>query len=201
MKRKIVKIDEAKCLGCGLCARACHESAIEITGGKARLVRDDYCDGLGNCLPHCPAGAISFEERETVPYDKSAVAANKLEKKRVLKNWPVQIKLAPPKADYFDGAELLLAADCTAFACAGFHEKFVKNRVVLTGCPKLDGVDYSEKLAEIFKNNDIKALKTVRMEVPCCGGFVKAVETALEKSGKDTPNEVCIVSVSGDVKK
>ena len=169
MIRKIIQIDKEKCNGCGACALACHEGAIEMVNGKAKLVRDDYCDGLGDCLPACPTNAISFIEREALPYDDVAVKKN--QSVNQLSQWPVQIKLAPVNAPYFNGANLLIAADCTAYAFADFHHRFIRSRITLVGCPKLDAVDYSEKLAEIFKNNDIQSITVVRMEVPCCGGM------------------------------
>lgn len=193
MIRKIVSIDEEKCNGCGACAEACHESAIGMVNGKARLLRDDYCDGLGDCLPACPAGAISFTERDAAAYDHEAVQASRL------RQWPVQIKLAPVTAPYFDGAKLLVAADCTAYAFAGFHEKFIRGRITLVGCPKLDSVDYSEKLTEILKNNDIRDVTVVRMEVPCCGGLEYAVKTALQASGKFIPWQVVTISTEGKI--
>lgn len=233
MIRKIIKIDEEKCNGCGACADACHEGAIAMVDGKARLMRDDYCDGLGDCLPACPTGAISFVEREAAPYDKAAAEANVAAKRAAegklpcgcpgtysrelkreaaevpaprgsevvsrLSQWPVQIKLAPVNAPYFDGAKLLVAADCTAFARADFHERFIKGRVTLVGCPKLDGVDYAEKLTEIIRNNDIKDVAVVRMEVPCCGGIEEAVKRALMASGKFLPWQVVTVAVDGEI--
>ena len=229
MKRRIIEIDEAKCSGCGACAEACHEGAIAMVDGKAKLVRDDYCDGLGDCLPQCPAGAISFIEREAMPYDSAAVSAAKAEKGgrpfvcpgsrsrtiereektdfRAAENgvvsrlsqWPVQIKLAPVSATYFNGAKLLIAADCTAFARADFHERFIKGHITLTGCPKLDGVDYSEKLTEIIAKNDIKSVTVVRMEVPCCGGIEAAVKKALQASGKFIPWQVVMLGTDGSI--
>lgn len=236
MKRKIIKIDENKCNGCGLCADACHEGAIKIIDGKAKLIRDDYCDGLGDCLPVCPTEAITFEEREAAAYDKEAVEENlrrkneeklpcgcpgthskkinrgELESKTsitkntkdefigsYLSQWPVQIKLVPINAPYFDNANLLIAADCTAFAYGNFHSDFIKNHVTLIGCPKLDSNDYSEKLTEIIKNNNIKSIKVVRMEVPCCQGIENAVITALKNSGKMIPWQVNVVSIDGRI--
>ena len=212
MKRRVIHIDQDKCNGCGACASACHEGAIGMVNGKARLMRDDYCDGLGDCLPACPTNAITFVEREAAPYDEAAVQANKAALKAGkavdtafaptvsrLQQWPVQIKLAPVNAPYFNGAQLLIAADCTAYAYAGFHEKFMKGHVTLIGCPKLDAIDYSEKLTEIFRNNDICSISVVRMEVPCCGGMTYAVQRAIANSGKDIPCKVTVLSINGDI--
>ena len=212
MKRRVIHIDQDKCNGCGACASACHEGAIGMVNGKARLMRDNYCDGLGDCLPACPTNAITFVEREAAPYDEAAVQANKAALKAGkevdtafaptvsrLQQWPVQIKLAPVNAPYFNGAQLLIAADCTAYAYAGFHEKFMKGHVTLIGCPKLDAIDYSEKLTEIFRNNDIRSISVVRMEVPCCGGMTYAVQRAIANSGKDIPCKVTVLSINGDI--
>lgn len=226
MKRRIIQIDEEKCNGCGACAAACHEGAIGMVNGKARLLRDDYCDGLGDCLPACPANAISFVNREAAAYDEAAALANKakrparagcpgqrsVEFKREcaenaasapnasqLRQWPVQIKLAPVRAPYFDGAKLLVAADCTAYAYARMHEDFMRGRATLIGCPKLDAVDYSVKLTEILKNNEIQSLTIVRMEVPCCGGLEFAVRKALQESGKRIPWQVITLSTDGKI--
>ena len=212
MIRKIIKIDESKCNGCGACAAACHEGAIEIIDGKAMLTREDYCDGLGDCLPECPSGAISFEEREAPAYDEAAVLAAAQKKKESenstshmeagvsrLGQWPCQIKLVPVSAPYFKGAQLLIAADCTAYAYANIHEDFMKGRITLVGCPKLDSVDYSTKLAEIIRHNDIKSVTVLRMEVPCCGGLEMAAKKALQESGKSIPWQTITVSIGGDI--
>lgn len=216
MIRRIIRIDEEKCNGCGACADACHEGAIEMIDGKARLMREDYCDGLGDCLPACPAGAISFEEREAPAYNEAAVlAARTIARQREeeeaqavfrgtapasrLSQWPVQIKLAPVQAPYFAGAHLLVAADCTAYAYGDFHNQFIKNKITLIGCPKLDAVDYSEKLTQILAANDIKSVTVVRMEVPCCGGMEHAVKEALKASGKFIPWQVVTISTDGRI--
>lgn len=196
MIRKIIKIDESKCNGCAACATACHEGAIEMIGGVAKLTREDYCDGLGDCLPACPTGAITFEMREAPAYDEAAVLAAQEAK---LTQWPVQIKLVPTSSPYFKNANLLIAADCTAFAYGNFHREFIRNHVTLIGCPKLDAVDYSEKLTEILKNNDIKSVKVVRMEVPCCGGIENAVKKAFINSGKVIPWSVVTISTDGRI--
>lgn len=199
MVRRIIKINEEKCNGCSLCANACHEGAITMKNGKAQLIRDDYCDGLGDCLPVCPMGAITFEEREALAYDEAAVQerlkGKKIERKSQLMQWPVQIKLVPIEAAYFENADLLIAADCTAYAYDRFHEDFMKNHVTLIGCPKLDTGDYSEKLAEILKQNNVKSIKVVKMEVPCCGGMERAVKTALNNSGKIIPCQVVTLPI------
>ena len=278
MIRKIIKINEELCNGCGICAAACHEGAIGMADGKAKLLREDYCDGLGDCLPTCPTGAITFEEREAPAYDHEAVLAN--QKKQAepaggcpgsmartivreaagaqgngagrrpgmqqtagagtprpssaqqaagagtpqisgaqqtagagtpqpsgaqrcpgseLRQWPVQIKLVPVTTPYFDGANLLIAADCTAFTYGNFHQDFIRNHIVLIGCPKLDDGDYSEKLTEIIARNDIKSVKIVRMEVPCCGGIEHAAKKAIQNSGKFIPWQVVTISVEGDI--
>ena len=195
MIRRIIQIDEEKCNGCGACAAACHESAIGMVDGKAKLLRDDYCDGLGDFLPACPTGAITFVEREAAAYDEAAVIRNQ----RSLQQWPVQIKLVPTSAPYFDGAKLLIAADCTAYAYASFHEDFKNEKIVLVGCPKLDSVDYSEKLEEIIRSNNITEVTIVRMEVPCCGGLEMAAKRALQNSGKFIPWQVATISVDGKI--
>lgn len=195
MIRRIIQIDEEKCNGCGACAAACHESAIGMVDGKAKLLRDDYCDGLGDCLPACPTGAITFVEREAAAYDEAAVIRNQ----RPLQQWPVQIKLVPTSAPYFDGAKLLIAADCTAYAYASFHEDFMNEKIVLVGCPKLDSVDYSEKLEEIIRSNNITEVTIVRMEVPCCGGLEMAAKRALQNSGKFILWQVATISVDGKI--
>lgn len=196
MIRKIIEINEEKCNGCGLCAKACHENAIGMVNGKAKLLRDDYCDGLGDCLPTCTTGAITFVEREAAAYDEAAVEANKRKKNR---QWPIQIQLTPVNAPYFDGADLLIAADCTAFAYANFAKEIQKGKITLIGCPKLDPVDYSEKLTAILEQNDVKSVTIIRMEVPCCGGIQNAAVTAMKKSGKFIPWQVLTVSVEGEV--
>lgn len=199
MIRKIIHIDEDKCNGCGICATACHEGAIDIIDGKAKLVRENFCDGLGDCLPACPTGAITFEEREAPAYDEAAVMKAK-QSDRTLMNWPVQIKLVPVCAPYFDGADLLIAADCTAYAYVGFHREILKDRVTLIGCPKLDAIDYSTKLTEIVRNNNIRSVTIVRMEVPCCGGLEMAAANALKASGKLIPWQVVTITVEGKIK-
>ncbi|MGN0140878.1 MAG: ATP-binding protein [Roseburia sp.] len=201
MVRKIIHIDEEKCNGCGICATACHEGAIDIIDGKAKLVREHFCDGLGDCLPGCPMGAITFEEREALAYDEEAVLKAKREKEQEteLRNWPVEIKLAPIVAPYFQGAKLLIAADCTAYAYASFHKDFMKGKVTLIGCPKLDAVDYSEKLTAILANNDITGVTIVRMEVPCCGGLEMAARKALQDSGKFIPWQLVTISIEGEI--
>ena len=230
MKRRIININKEKCNGCGACASACHEGAIEMIDGVAVLTREDYCDGLGDCLPACPTGAITFEEREAPAYDEEAVNAAKAKKNQApapcgcpgsrskaikrevaaplgrqsaipsqLTQWPCQIKLVPINAPYFEDANLLVAADCTAFAYGNFHNDFIRNHISLIGCPKLDEGDYAEKLTQIIRNNNIKSVKIVRMEVPCCGGIENAVKRAILASGKFLPWQVITISTDGKI--
>ena len=200
MIRKIIQIDSEKCNGCGLCVTACHEGAIGMVDGKAKLLRDDYCDGLGNCLPACPTGAITFTEREAAAFDEKAVPAHKNKQAlsdSMLQQWPVQIKLVPVNAPYWDGADLLVAADCTAYAYAKFHQDFMQGKITLIGCPKLDEGDYTEKLTDIIRSNNIRSLTIIRMEVPCCGGIEYAATEALKASGKFLPRQVMTISTDG----
>ena len=230
MLRKIIKINESKCNGCGACAAACHEGAIEMVNGKAKLTREDYCDGLGDCLPACPTDAITFEEREAPAYDEEAVRRAKAGKHggtlpcgcpgtqsrairrdtpiqaqtesnatSRLSQWPCQIKLVPINAPYFDNANLLIAADCTAYAYGSFHNDFIRGRITLIGCPKLDDGDYTEKLTQIIANNNIKSVTVVRMEVPCCAGIENAAKRALQASGKFIPWQVVTFSTDGRI--
>ncbi|MBE6593368.1 MAG: 4Fe-4S dicluster domain-containing protein [Ruminococcaceae bacterium] len=236
MKRRIIKIDTEKCNGCGACAAACHEGAIEMINGKATLTREDYCDGLGDCLPACPTDAISFEEREAPEYNEAAVLAAKEKKASApqkahscpgshcpgtqsraikrdlqapigkstnvqsqLSQWPCQIKLVPVNAPYFENANLLIAADCTAYAYGNFHNEFIRNHITLIGCPKLDEGDYADKLTQIIKNNNIRSVKIVRMEVPCCSGIENAAKRAIMQSGKFIPWQVVTISTDGKI--
>lgn len=243
MIRKIVKIDEDKCNGCGDCVTACHEGAIELVDNKAKLVSDIYCDGLGDCLLGCPTGAISIIERESLPYDDDAVQErmkemknnnteakkdlkgcpgtvnriierpeNKLAKMQLkvkeksednlsqLQQWPVQLKLVNSSAPYLKNANLLVAADCTAFAYGSFHNDFIKGRIVVAGCPKLDDVNfYKEKIQEIIEKNNLKSITVVRMEVPCCGGIVAAAKKALLDSKTIVQYNEVIIGVNGEI--
>lgn len=245
MERKIVKIHEEKCNGCGICVKACHEGAIQIIDGKAKLISDEYCDGLGDCLPGCPEGAIEIIEREAVDYSEEAVqrlkkekdakkqevqsipcgcpgtAAKAISRKATavtdmkikqnittdsstnvseLRQWPVQLKLINTRAPYLKGADLLVAADCTAYAYADFHKDFIKDHITVIGCPKLDDIQYyEEKLAEILKVNDIKSITVVRMEVPCCAGIVNAVKTAMLNSQIIIPYREVIIGTEGNI--
>ncbi len=248
MQREIIIIDEEKCDGCGLCVPACHERAIQMVDGKAKLVSEIYCDGLGDCLGECPQGAITMETREAEDFNEAAVeqhlakleaqeavteakqvvqsqpafggcpgsAARTIEREAPvstavqesesaplqshLANWPVQIMLAPVQAPYFQGAKLLIAADCVPFAYADFHRKFVEGRTVIVGCPKLDDAEfYIEKLTKLFQGNDLQSIELPIMEVPCCSGLVQIVRSALAASGKKIPLTVSVIGIRGDL--
>ncbi|HHW32349.1 MAG TPA: 4Fe-4S binding protein [Clostridiaceae bacterium] len=241
--KKVIRIDEEKCTGCGTCVNTCHEGALQLVNGKAKLVSESYCDGLGACLPNCPSGALSLVDRETgttSAADNSVRPANAhlnekpfinnlgcgcpgshaktierktssfnarthdtgmhdFENESQLRQWPCQIRLVPVNAPYFDNAHLLIAADCTAYAYANMHRDFMRNKITIIGCPKLDATDYSEKLGEILKNHDIKSITVLRMEVPCCGGLVQAVKQALINSNKMIPWSITIISTDGNI--
>ena len=214
MSKKIIQIEEDLCIGCGLCANACQQNTIEIIDGKAKVIREDYCDGLGNCLPVCPVGAISFSDKDIVskkketkplpcgcPGNNTKVLDTKECMNSQLNQWPIQIKLVPENASYFENANLLIAADCTAYAYSNFHNDFIKDRITLIGCPKLDEGDYSDKLTNILRENSIKSVTVVRMEVPCCGGLENATIHALRECNKMIPWQVITISVDGDIKK
>lgn len=237
VKRKIIKIDESQCTGCGECITACAEGAIELKGGKARVVSDSFCDGLGACLAVCPAGALTIEEREAEEFDETAVekhqrqnemeiaispctvpisltpAAGAREAGRPdiekagaqaeisqLSNWPIQMRLVRPGAPYLKGASLLVAADCTAFAYPCIQKDFIKGRVTLVGCPKLDETEpFVGKLTEILKANDIKDITVLHMTVPCCSQLDRLVLEAIKRSGKKVPLESYVVGIEGNL--
>ena len=236
--RKIGKIDEEKCSGCGLCIPNCAEGALQIVDGKAKLMSEKFCDGLGACLGHCPEDAIIVIEREAEEFDEKAVevhlhkqqeaqpkpqpvfagcpSSRAMQFKLVetesepasetsgasqLTHWPVQLKLVPINAPYFQDADLLIAADCVPFAYPDFHRDFMKGKAVVVGCPKLDDIQYyREKLTEIFKTNSIKSITLPYMEVPCCFGLVKATEDAIAASGKKIPLKKIKMGIRGDIK-
>ena len=254
MKRKIISIDEDRCDGCGQCVTACHEGAIQMVNGKAKLISDSYCDGLGDCLPACPTHAIQIIEREATPFDEALVAARMAAMQSPapaptetdpppepadlpplpcgcpglmtqaihrapeapaaeapaaqppaaapmaqLANWPVQIKLLNIRAPYLHKAALLIAADCTAFAYPDIHQRFMRNRITLIGCPKLDEGDYAEKLTALLQTNEIKSITILRMEVPCCSGITSAVTRALQAAGKMIPWQVITIATDGKI--
>jgi len=212
--RKIVKIDEKKCSGCGLCIPSCREGALQIIDGKARLISDIYCDGLGACLGECPQGAITIEERIAQKFDGEAAETHLEENKEkpivstvapissALAQWPVQLRLVNPKATYFQDADLIVVADCVPFAYANFHRDFLNGNSIVIGCPKFDGAQsYEEKLTEIFRQSKIKSIKVVNMEVPCCNGLHCILKKAVEHSGKKIPVEQVIIGIKGERKK
>jgi Fe-S-cluster-containing hydrogenase component 2 len=234
--RKIVRIDQEKCNGCGLCIPNCAEGALQIIDGKAKLISERFCDGLGACLGHCPQDAITVIEREAEDFDEKAVEVH-LHKKHETQphplfagcpssramhfkvpesemvatpaiptvsmhsQWPVQLKLVPVNAPYFQDADLLIVADCVPFAYSNFHQDFLKGKALVVGCPKLDDIQYyKEKLSEIFKTNSIKSVTVPYMEVPCCFGLVKATEDAIAASGKKIPLKKVKIGIRGDIK-
>ncbi len=221
MAIKVMRIDEEKCIGCGLCANVCQQSAIEIIDGKARLISDSLCDGLGNCLPECPTGAITLvdrEDQETKPQNfacgcpgtnVTTIKRNNNRNENTtefqapieshLNQWPCQIQLVPVNAPYFENAKLLVAADCTAFAYANIHRNYMKDKITIIGCPKLDNVDYAAKLTQILKDNNINSVTVLRMSVPCCGGLVYAVQKALMDSNKMIPWQVVTIGTDGSI--
>ena len=274
MKRKIIRIDEEKCNGCGLCIPNCHEGAMQLIDGKARLISDLFCDGLGACIGHCPEGAIEIVEREAAPYDERKVmemivpkgrntilahlehlrdhneqefltqAIDYLKENNImmsiekneqnshgecgcpgsmardfraenvtpetstipviaseLRQWPVQLHLLNPQASYFKNADVVLAADCAAFAMGNFHERFLKGKSIAIACPKLDSnkESYIQKLSAMIVDSRINSLTVVMMEVPCCGGLLQMAQTARSNSGRNIPVKQAIVSIKGEV--
>jgi len=224
MKRKVIKIDQARCNGCGLCIPNCKEGALQIINGKAGLISDAACDGLGACLGHCPQDAITIEEREAQPFEEKAEAKHRHsnlfqcpgskamvfsreDRKPVfsptesseISNWPIQLRLVPVNASYFNGADLLIAADCVPFAYPNFHQELLKGKILLVGCPKLDDLDlYRDKLNQILKINQVLSVTYVYMEVPCCLGLLGIIKEAITASAKDIPFKQVMISVKGE---
>lgn len=228
MIRKIIRIDEDKCDGCGLCVPACAEGALQIVEGKAKLVKESYCDGLGNCLGDCPQGAITLEERNADAFDELAVTAHlkeseqpsgcpgmaamsfkkELEKEEspeakqdsMLEQWPVQLHLVSPQAPYWNNADLLIAASCVPVTFGDFQKKLLRNRRIVIACPKLDRTEgYIEKLTAILKYNNISSVTVAHMEVPCCSGLVAMAEKALADSGKVIPYRRIKIGIQGEI--
>lgn len=222
MNRKIIRIDQEKCDGCGQCVTGCAEGAIALIDGKAKLVSEVYCDGLGACIGECPVGALTLVEKEAPEYDQAAVdkhlatigraphaaasacpgaAPAMAPTQSQLGNWPLQLSLMPINAPYLERATLLMAADCTAFAYPDFHRHFVKGKVAIIGCPKLDdAAAYREKLAKIIQANHIEFIHVVYMEVPCCGGLVRLVQQAVADSGCKVPVKLTKIGIGGEIK-
>ena len=234
--RKVVRIDEDKCDGCGLCVPSCAEGAIRIIDGKARLVADNLCDGLGNCLGTCPRDAITIEERPAEAFDEQAVRRHKRELAPAeddklpcgcpgtmarklngadaappararsvaaasrLGHWPVQLALVPVGGEMWHHADVLIAADCVAFAVPDFHERLLAGRSLAVACPKLDDAEaHVEELARIFAANDIRSVTVARMEVPCCGGLVRVLQAAMERAGRNLPLNVVTIAATGEI--
>ena len=189
--RKIVQIDREKCNGCGNCIIDCHEAAIRLVNGKAEVIKDSLCDGLGDCLGNCPMDAITIIEREAAPYDEEEV---KLRQNQV-KQWPLKIRLVSPDAELFKGADLVIAADCAAFADPAFHKNYMKGSPVIIGCPKFDDTGiYAERIEQIFARAGLSSCTVLRMEVPCCGGLARIAEAAAEKYGVKLNVEIMEIS-------
>ncbi len=217
MSRKIIEIDENKCIGCSACANTCHESAIKMVNGKAKLISSDYCDGLGRCLPQCPVDAIKLITIDEVDKKITHKCPSTLEKtfNRVetddviskvknfnnskLNQWPVQIKLVNPNASFLNNSDLLVAADCCAYAYGNFHNDFLKDRVVIIGCPKLDNENYKEKIKAILRSNNISSIKVVRMSVPCCFGIEASVKEAINELNSNLSVETIVISPDGNI--
>ncbi len=216
MKRKIIEINDELCDGCGNCILACAEGAIEISDGKAKVVKDMLCDGLGACIGECPSGALSIVEREADVFDEEAVLKHLATKKSLfstscqaannpkefstakspISNWPVKIELVPATSPFLNKADLLIAADCTSISTSSFHKDFCKNRKVIIGCPKFGNIDaYIEKFSEIFGIANIKSITLVIMEVPCCSALFTAVKKAMELSEKIIPFENIVLRI------
>ena len=225
MKRTVIKIDEEKCTGCGLCVPACVEGALKIIDGKARLISDRFCDGLGVCIGKCPVGALTVEVREAEEFDEEAAKAHARtahinehvcpsaqvmtfssseEKKEarvdsMLSHWPIQLSLVPPNASFIKNADLVIAADCVGFAYPNFHVDFLKGRKLIIGCPKLDDAQfYRKKLEMMFKELQPKSVTVVNMEVPCCFGLYRIVKEALTSAGRNIPLKQEIIEVKGN---
>lgn len=199
MKRDVLKIDEELCNGCGLCVPNCHEGALRIINGKARLVSELLCDGLGACIGHCPEGAITIESREA---ERAQDASRSTENDQSeLRQWPVQMHLVNPNAPYFRNADLLIAADCVAYSVGGFHSKYLKGKSLAIACPKLDhGTDiYIEKFKTLIDTALVNTITVMIMEVPCCGGLLQMVKTATSTSARKVPVKLMIAGITGDI--
>ncbi|GMO18574.1 MAG: 4Fe-4S binding protein [Termitinemataceae bacterium] len=208
MKRKIIKINEALCNGCGLCVNGCHEGALQLIDGKAKVINDIFCDGLGTCIGECPQGALKIEEREAAPYNEAAAAKMqtdknqlKMNKKSELSQWPVQLRLLNPQSPFFKNADIALTADCAAYAFGDFHQIFLKNHALAIACPKLDGEreEYIKKISEIIELSSVNSLSVIIMEVPCCEGLMFIAKQALANVSRKIPLKKIVIGVEGNI--
>jgi ferredoxin len=203
--RKIIQINEELCNGCGQCIPKCAEGALQIVNGKAKIVKDIYCDGLGACVGHCPQGALTVIERQAGDFNEKAAVAHVLNLKprkeaKAKRQWPVQLNLVPFKAPFYEGADLLVVADCVMVVYPELRETLMPGRRILIGCPKFDDARaYAQKLGEILKQNNVGDLTIVHMEVPCCSGLKWIGDKAIEASSKEIPLRRYEVTIGGEV--
>jgi ferredoxin len=216
MKRSVIKIDENRCTGCAACVKGCHGGALQMIDGKARIINEDYCDGLGACIGECPNGAITLEERETKPYreqtgveKKSCPSVQEMsfsqpeqaETVSQLRHFSIQLHLINPNAGFLHNTDLILAADCTAFAYGNFHQQFMKDKSIAIACPKLDHSKdlYVEKLTEMIDGASLNTLTVIIMEVPCCRGLLQIAQQAQANSKRKIPIKKTVIGIKGNL--
>ena len=222
MIQKIIKIDENLCSGCGSCVKSCNGGALKLIEGKARIINETFCDGLGVCIGKCPLGAIKFEEYDVenntangkntckcpgsmeMSFKRSGNNEDKENKiSSQLSQWPVQLHLLNPLAAYFKNADVIIAADCSAYTFGNFHNSFLKNRSLAIACPKLDSWEneYIEKIKTMVEISKINAITVVMIEVPCCEGLLNIVQQAVGNAARKIPVKKVIIGIKGNIVK